>query len=153
MFRVVNPPTVTVITGQTVSTTFRCPAEGSIDWPVPDAVITVIYSLDDGWSYHSKHVERAVYRNIIIVYSRILLDNYWHWFTIHGPMNINLFSIWKLQNMSQLTFQNASYNKIDDYVYFALCYKITCTVLFTPKYRSTHQLSVEIFISCFSVQR
>jgi len=22
------------------------------------------------------------------VYSRILLDNYWHWFTMHGPMNI-----------------------------------------------------------------
>ena len=34
-------------------------------WPVPDAVIIVICSPDDGWSYHLKHVERAVYRNII----------------------------------------------------------------------------------------
>jgi hypothetical protein len=27
-------------------------------WPVPDAVITVIYVPDDGWSYRSKHVEQ-----------------------------------------------------------------------------------------------
>jgi len=33
--------------------------------PVPDAVITVVCAPDDGWSYHPKHVERAVYRNII----------------------------------------------------------------------------------------
>jgi len=32
---------------------------------LPDAVITVICAPDDGWSYHPKHVERAVYRNII----------------------------------------------------------------------------------------
>jgi hypothetical protein len=25
---------------------------------VPDAVITVICALDDGWSYHPKHVEQ-----------------------------------------------------------------------------------------------
>jgi len=32
---------------------------------------------------------RAVYRNIIkCTYSRILLDNYWHWFVMHGHMNI-----------------------------------------------------------------
>jgi len=41
----------------------------------PDAVITVICAPDDGWSYHPKHVERAVYRNKA-VYSRISLDNY-----------------------------------------------------------------------------
>ena len=34
-------------------------------WPVPDAVITVICAPDDRWNYHPKHVERAVYRNII----------------------------------------------------------------------------------------
>jgi len=33
--------------------------------PVPDAVITVISAPDDGWSYHPKHVEQEVYRNII----------------------------------------------------------------------------------------
>ena len=27
------------------------------------------------------------------VYSRILLDNYWHWFTMHGPMNIKFILI------------------------------------------------------------
>jgi len=32
---------------------------------VPDAVITVICAPDNGWSYHPKQVERAVYRNII----------------------------------------------------------------------------------------
>jgi hypothetical protein len=34
-------------------------------WPVPDAVIGVICAPDDGWIYHPKDVERAVYRNII----------------------------------------------------------------------------------------
>jgi len=34
-------------------------------WPVPDIVITVICASDDGWSYHPKQVEWAVYRNII----------------------------------------------------------------------------------------
>jgi len=32
---------------------------------VPDAVITVICAPDDRWNNHLKHVERAVYRNII----------------------------------------------------------------------------------------
>jgi len=32
---------------------------------MPDAVITVICAPDDGWSYHPKYVEQAVYRNII----------------------------------------------------------------------------------------
>jgi hypothetical protein len=27
-------------------------------WPLPDAVIKVIYAPDDGWSYHPKHVEQ-----------------------------------------------------------------------------------------------
>jgi len=36
-----------------------------LGWPVPDAVITVICAPDYGWSYHPKHAERAVYRNII----------------------------------------------------------------------------------------
>ena len=31
---------------------------------MPDAVITVICAPDCGWSYHPKHVKRAVYRNI-----------------------------------------------------------------------------------------
>jgi hypothetical protein len=54
---------------------------------VPDAVITIICAPDDGWQYHPKHVERAVYRNIT-VYSCISLGNYSHWFTMHWPMNI-----------------------------------------------------------------
>ena len=42
-------------------------------WPVPDAVITVICAPDDGWSYHPKHVEWAVYRNIInCIYSHLV---------------------------------------------------------------------------------
>ena len=70
MFRVVTPPII--------RSTYNCGAFGTAVpnapqqrkvaeavWPVPDAVITVIYAPDDGWSYHPKHVERAVYRNII----------------------------------------------------------------------------------------
>ena len=34
-------------------------------WPVPDAVITVMCAPDNGWSYHPKHVEWAIYRNSI----------------------------------------------------------------------------------------
>ena len=38
-----------------------------------DAVITVICAPDDGWSYHPKNVERAVYRNIInCIYSHLV---------------------------------------------------------------------------------
>ena len=43
------------------------------------------------WMRVSSDTRRAVYRNTISpVYSRILLDNYWHWFTTHGPMNMTL---------------------------------------------------------------
>ena len=52
-----------------------------------------------------------------------------------------------------LLFRTQVIMKIDDYVYFILPYKITCTVLFTPKYLSTHQVSVEIFVACFSVKK
>jgi len=89
MFRLVTPPiiriNITVITasgtGQPAFATFHCrgavgtavarptaPRQQKVAkavWPVPDAVIIVICAPDDGWSYHPKHVERAVYRNII----------------------------------------------------------------------------------------
>jgi hypothetical protein len=34
-------------------------------WLGPDALITVICAPDDGWIYHPKRVERAVYRKIM----------------------------------------------------------------------------------------
>ena len=56
-------------------------------WPVPDAVITV-WMCSWWWMRVSSETRRAVCRKYNkIVYIRILLDNYWHWFTMLGPMN------------------------------------------------------------------
>ena len=46
------------------------------------------------WMKVSSETCRAVCRKYNkTVYSRILLDNYWHWFTTHGPMNTKVLSI------------------------------------------------------------
>ena len=55
--------------------------------PVPDVITFWVSSW--WWMRVSSETCRAVCRNIIkTVYSPILLDNYWHWFTMHGPMII-----------------------------------------------------------------
>ena len=52
--------------------------------PVPYVVITVWW-----WMRVSSETCRAVCRKYNkTVYSRMLSDNYLHWFTMHGPMNI-----------------------------------------------------------------
>ena len=61
--------------------------------PVPEVVITV-WVCSWWWIRVSSETCRAVCRkHNKTVYSRILLDNYWHWFTIHVHMNIK-FMIW-----------------------------------------------------------
>ena len=56
--------------------------------PVPDVVITV-WVCSWWWMRVSSETSRAVCRKYNkTLYSRILLDNYRHWFTMHGPMNI-----------------------------------------------------------------
>ena len=69
---------------------------------MPDAVITVICAPDDGWSYHPKHVERAVYRNIInCIESHLvgqLLTSSTQSFSlkvIHGAKNLTEMLIYK----------------------------------------------------------
>ena len=58
--------------------------------PVPDVVNTVC--MCSWWCMRvSYETCRAVCGKCNkTVYSHILLDNYWHWFTIHRPMNIKL---------------------------------------------------------------
>ena len=61
--------------------------------PVPDVVITV-WVCSWWWVRVSSETCRAVCRKYNkTVYSRILLDNYWHWFTMHGPMDIKYPSL------------------------------------------------------------
>ena len=57
-------------------------------WPVPD-IVTTVWICSWLWMRISSETCGAVCRKYYkIVYSRILLDNYWHWFTMNGPMNI-----------------------------------------------------------------
>ena len=64
---------------RTVANTFQ---------PVPDVVITV-WGCSCWWMSVSSETCRAVCRKYNkTVYGRIVLDNYWHWFTTHGPRNI-----------------------------------------------------------------
>jgi len=57
-------------------------------WPVPEAAITAVRAPNDGCQ-QPKHVELLTKikkkKNWV---SRILLDNYEIWFTMHGPMDI-----------------------------------------------------------------
>ena len=56
--------------------------------PVPDVVITV-WMCSWWWMRLSSETYRVVCRKYNkTIYSRILLKNYWHWFTMHGPTNI-----------------------------------------------------------------
>ena len=55
---------------------------------VPDVVITV-WVCSCWWMRVSSETCRAVCRKCNkTVYSRILLDSYWHWITLRGPMNV-----------------------------------------------------------------
>ena len=38
--------------------------------------------------WHWSTVSATFRYRVWVVYSRISLDNYWHWFAMHGPMNI-----------------------------------------------------------------
>jgi hypothetical protein len=69
MFRLVTPLTIRntynciyrIWHWSNVSATFRYGGDvgnAQTVWPVPDAVITVIYASDDGRSYHPKYVEQ-----------------------------------------------------------------------------------------------
>jgi hypothetical protein len=53
-----------------------------------------IYTCSWWWVELPLETCRAFYRNIINVYSRILLDNYWHWFTMHGPIKKVDVTLW-----------------------------------------------------------
>ena len=73
---------------RTVLTPPRQQMEANTVWAVPDVVITV-WICSWWWMRVSSKTCRAVCRKYNkTVYSHILLDNYWQWFTIHGPMNI-----------------------------------------------------------------
>ena len=56
--------------------------------PVPDVVIT-IWMCSWWWMrVSSETCKSCLQKYNKTVYSRISLDNYWQWFTMHGPMNI-----------------------------------------------------------------
>ena len=58
--------------------------------PVPD-IVTTVCVCSCWWMRVSSEICRAILQKYNqTVYSRILLDNYWQWFTMHGPMNIKL---------------------------------------------------------------
>jgi len=68
--------------------------------PGPDVVITV-WVCSWWWMGVSSETCRAAWRNIIkSVYSRILLDSYWHWFTMHGSMNTKFY--WRSYSVAEL---------------------------------------------------
>jgi len=66
--------------------------------------ITVICAPDDGWSYHPKHVERAVYTNKT-VHSCSSLDNHSH-------------SYFTLQETADAEFSSSNFNvKLEDFAF------------------------------------
>ena len=59
------------------------------------------------------------------VYSRILLDSYWHWFTMHGPMNIKFIeSI--MYRMEKIGLHKKE-KKVRNSVPFCIAYKLLHT--------------------------
>jgi len=61
--------------------------------PVPDAVIT-LWVCSWWWMRVSPETCRAVLEKYNkAVYSLILMDNYWHRFTTHGPMNVKYIGL------------------------------------------------------------
>ena len=59
--------------------------------PVPD-VVTTVCMCSWWWMRVSSETRRAVLQKYDkTVHSRILLDNYWQWLTMHGPMNVKFF--------------------------------------------------------------
>ena len=64
--------------------------------PLPD-VVNIVWMFSWWWMRVSSEICRAVCRKYNkTVYSRILLDNYWHWFMMHGPVNLK-FAVRTLQ--------------------------------------------------------
>ena len=61
---------------------------------VPDVLITV-WMCSWWWMKVSSEICTAICRKYNkTLYSRILLDNYWQWFTMHGPMNIKFYLVY-----------------------------------------------------------
>jgi len=61
-------------------------------WPVPEAVVTVLCTPDDGCIWHPKHVEwtRRIINRLLCCIS---LDSYWYRSPMHGTINIKCITV------------------------------------------------------------
>jgi len=81
--------------------------------------LSVLLMMDEG---NIRNMQSFLQKYIRTVYSRISLDNYWYWFTMHRPKNIKYFLLfinsWWL-NYELILFLHLS--QIDSLVFKLLC--------------------------------
>ena len=72
-------------------------------WPVPDAVVTVLCTPDDGCGWHPKSVEWTcrIINRLLCVASR--LDNYLYRSAMYGTINIKYNRIWRFRPLLDIS--------------------------------------------------